>query len=221
MNAHDLRLDYFQVYDAANQRVGESVALMGQFDKEPERGRLLFLDLFANPVSKNDEPIYDKNAHFTCYYLYEPAPEPTRVVIAENQFGTHELFIGNAVRLLVPAQKLDRRTVFPRELDHYKVYRVLEGRPVDAGVALRDQFMTSDAKVTYPYGFAVPVKKEHEGRTFPIHNEKAHLILYKMSPRSFAKPVKVRDQFGGRYLYVYRAILLAVPSVKHEWKEVE
>jgi hypothetical protein len=37
--------------------------------------RLKLLDFFANPVSKNGEPLYDKNAHLAWYRGVQP-PEP-------------------------------------------------------------------------------------------------------------------------------------------------
>ena len=222
MNAQELKLDYFQIYDIANQRVRYSVTLQGQFDQEPKKSELVILDWFANTVSKNGEPIFDRNAHLTCYYLYQPIPEPTRVVLLENQFGTQEIYIGHIRGLLTPAEKIERGSEFPDKLDHYKIYRVLDGKPVDRGVKLKDQFGTSEAKVTYPYAFAVPVKKEHVGKVFSVHNERAHLTIYNISHREIAKKSMVRDQFSRRYRYVeiIRSILLAVPSVKVKWGEV-
>ncbi len=222
MNAQELKLDYFQIYDITNQRVRYSVTLRGQFDKEPKKSELVILDWFANTTSKNGEPIFDRNAHLTCYYLYQPIPEPTRVVVLENQFGTQEIRIGHIRSLLTPAEKIEKGSEFPEKLDHYKVYRVLEGKSVERGVKLRDQFGTSEAEVTYPYAFAVPVKKEHAGKVFSIHNEKAHLAIYKISPREITRKSMVSDQFSRRYRYVevVRSILLAVPSIKVKWGEV-
>lgn len=85
---------------------------------------------------------------------------------------------------------------------------------------LEDQFGASEARVLDPYGFAVPVKKEHQGKVFPIHNEKGHLTLYRINPRCAKQTKLVRDQFGKGYLQIFRSILLAVPSVKVKWNEV-
>lgn len=222
MNAHDLGLDYFQIYDAANQWVRAKVLLKDQFDQEPEVSQVVFLDWFANPVSKNDEDLFDRAAHFTVYYLYQSVPDPTRVVYYENQFGDGKAIIGRACRLLVPAAKRTREgTLYSRELSHYKVYQVLEGQPVNREVTLRDQFGGSEGAVGYPYGFAAPAMKEHEGRKFPITNEKTHLVLYRFSPRRMSKGITVADQFGRYYLGIYANILLAVPSIKLEWKELD
>ncbi len=222
MNAHDMKLDYFQIYDVANQRVREGVLLKDQFNKEPDKCLLAHLDWFANPVSKNDEEFYDKRAHFTGYYLYQSVPDPTRLVYFENQFGDQKVIIGRPFRLLVPAAKRTKEgTLYSRELSHYKVYGVLEGEALKKEVTLRDQFGGSESVVTYPYGFAAPAVKVHEGKEYPITNEEAHLVLYRLTPRRMERGITVGDQFGRYYVGVYQAILLAVPSRKLEWKEWE
>ena len=219
MNAQELRLDYFTFYDVANQDAGYIVGLQGQFDKTPEKVRLNYLNLFANPASKNGEPIYDKNAHFNWYDLYDPVPDPTRIVEYENQFGQQKLVTGRSYALLAPAQKREKGSTFPEKLDHYKVYQVLQGEPVNQAVKLETQFGSGEAKIYYPAFFAVPVRKWWEGQTFGIHNEKAHLVLYKIYPAPAEKTVVDRDQFGQRYLQVFRSVLLAAPSVKLRWQE--
>ena len=72
MTAKELRLDYFQIYDVANRPAEGSVLLQGQFDQTPLKMQLALLDFFANPVSKNGEPIYDKNAHLAWYRGAQP-----------------------------------------------------------------------------------------------------------------------------------------------------
>ena len=52
MTAQELKLDYFNIYDVANQRAGYTVGLQGQFDKQPEQAKLTYLSFFANPTSK-------------------------------------------------------------------------------------------------------------------------------------------------------------------------
>ena len=224
MSAREFGLDYFQLYDIENpQLVQESVTLKGQFDKEPERGRLRRLNRFANPVSKNGEPILDKYAHLTSYFLHDPTSEPKRVVIFSNQFGREQKIVTySTIALLAPARKIERGSKFPEKLDHYKVYRVIDGDPVGKEVKLEDQFASREAKVTYPIAFAVPVKKEHEGKTFPIHNEKAHLVFYRITPsENIPKSIKAYDQFGRYYLKIGVSYLLGVPSMKVDWKELD
>jgi hypothetical protein len=223
MDTQDLKLDYFKIYDVKDYRLRYRVTLQGQFDKEAEEAELLFLSYFANPVSKNQEPIYNRNAHLTWYWLYQPIPEPTRKVAVENQFGRQRILIGKPSALLAPAQKRQRGSQFPMDLDHFKLYWVLEGEPVNQGVELQDQFGDEGAKVLYPILFGVPVNKRYKEKVSPIRNKKAHLVIYRITPRPLQQAGAVRDQFSGRRyreLSFLRSVLLAVPSVKLEWKEV-
>ena len=125
MTAKELKLDYFKFYDVANREVDGDVLLRGQFDQRPQKMRLRLLDYFANPVSKNNEPLYDKNAHLAWYRGVQPSEPPRRVVL-ENQFGKFDIRTGTGYGLLVPTQKVEPGSVFPNELDHYKVYRLLD-----------------------------------------------------------------------------------------------
>lgn len=220
MNARDLRLDYFKIYDVSNHLAGYRVALQGQFDKFADKVELMALSMFANPVSKNGERLYDRHAHLTYYSLHQQVIEPTRAVVFENQFGKQKILIGHAHKLMVPAEKYGRGSEFPKELDHYKVYAVLKGRHVEQRVKLKDQFGSQEVEVADPFAFAVPVKKIHHGETFGIHNERAHLVIYRMTPGSVDQTKLVRDQFGRRYLRILRSVLLGTPSLKLEWREV-
>ena len=101
MTAKDLKLDYFQIYDVANRQATGNVLLQGQFDRRVLKMDLGLLDFFANPVAKNAEPIYDKNAHLTWYRGVQP-PEPMRAVILENQFGKFEIRTGTGYRVARP-----------------------------------------------------------------------------------------------------------------------
>lgn len=219
MNDQELHLDHFQFYDVANQQAGYVVGLQGQFDKQPEKVQLTYLNLFANPVSKNSEPISDKNAHLTWYDLYDPAPDPTRIVTFENQFGAQKVVIGRTYALLAPTQKAEPGSSFPEQLDHFKVYQVLDGEPVNKQITLEDQFGARETRVYQPVFFAVPARKWWEGQTFGIHNDRAHLAIYRIYPGSVDKTILTRDQFGRRYQQVFRSILLGVPSVKESWEQ--
>lgn len=219
MTAKNLKLDHFQIYDVANENAPYSVSLKGQFDNKRQEHRLLALTFFANPVRKNDERIYDRQAHLTCY-RFQQSPEPRRAVWLNNQFGKQKIYTGNAELLLSPAKKYRSGGTFPKKLDHYKVYRVIKGKSINRTVKLRDQFGKSKVKVLTPYGFAVPVKKRHDGKTYPIHNKKAHLVLYRITPYQQKESIVARDQFGKYKLKVFWSILLAVPSRKIKWKKV-
>ena len=219
MTAQELKLDYFQVYDVEDREAAADVFLRGQFDTTRLKMRLRLLDYFANPVSKNAEPLYDKNAHVAWYRGVQP-PEPGRAVSLENQFGKFEIRTGRGYGLLVPTRKVEVGSAVPQKLDHYKVYQVVEASKVPmVGVKLKDQFRTSDATLKSIRYFAVPVKKQHETKAYPIQNERGHLLIFEITPRDYDRKVKVQNQFTqGSVVQVVRSVMLAVPSLKKAWK---
>ena len=173
MTARDLKLDYFKVYDVEDRLVTGAVQLRGQFDRRPMRMDLVLLDFFANAVSKNGEPFYDKNAHLT-WYRGRQAGEPIRRVVLENQFGRQTVWIGSGIGLLVPTYKLERGSAFPEGLDHYKLYKVVDfGSPLNVTVKLKDQFGSDQARLRAPLVLGVPVVKRRGTRTYPIRNDRA------------------------------------------------
>ena len=216
--SEEFRLDHFLFYDVENSDAGATVSLQGQFDEEPIKANVRFLDLFANPVKKIHGdvtcPIIDSKAHLS-FHVISQEPEPTRVVLLRNQFRTQQILIGNAQALLAPAKKEPEGG--SDKLDHYKCYRVLEGKAVEAEVFLADQFTKRSTVVLDPVLFAVPVKKEHDGRFFEIHNKEDHLTLYRIRPFMVEEKRLTADQFGERGLKFFRAVLLGVPSTKIEW----
>jgi len=221
MTARDLKLDYFKFYDVENRDAAADVTLRGQFDKRPQRMQLRLLDFFANPVSKNREPLYDRNAHLTWYRGVQPA-EPIRHAVIENQLGQFEIRTGTGYGLLVPTQKIEEGSAFPKELDHFKVYRLAEViQPPNIALSLRDQFGSDEVKLNYPLYFAVPVVKRYGEKTCDIQNERAHLLIFSITNKELAKTIKVRNQFTrSTSLRVVRSLMLGVPSVKQEWKQL-
>ncbi len=218
--SEDYHLDHFLFYDVDNHETGATVLLQGQFDKEPKKVDVRYLDLFANPVGKlhgeTQCPILDPQAHLS-FHVISQEPEPTRVIVLRNQFGTQQILVGNAQALLAPAKKEPEGG--SERLDHYKCYRVLEGRPVEAEVLLSDQFTKRPTVVLDPVLFAVPVEKHHNDRVYKIQNEKDHLTLYRIRPFSVKEKRATADQFGEPTLRFYRAVLLGAPTTKIEWGE--
>jgi hypothetical protein len=219
MTATELKLDYFKFYDVENRAVDGDVLLKGQFDQRALKMRLRLLDFFGNPVSKNGEPMYNKHAHLAWYRGVQP-PEPLRRVIVENQFGKFDIRTGTGYGLLVPTQKVEPGSAFPAELDHFKVYRLADVEEVPAKVLkLKDQFLGDEVKLRLPLYFAVPVMKRHGDKTFPIHNEKAHLLIFSITTREIQKAIKLKNQFAANTgAKVVRSLMLAAPTIKHEWK---
>ena len=221
MTAQELKLDYFKFYDVENREAEGDVLLRGQFDQRPQKMQLRLLDFFANPVSKNGEPLYDKNAHLAWYRGVQPS-EPLRRVVLENQFGRFDIRTGTGYGLLVPTQKVERSSAFPEGLDHFKVYRLVDVEQVrERSLKLRDQFGSEEVRLRLPLFLAVPVTKRHVDKAYPIHNERAHLLIFSITTREVATRIKLRNQFAsGIAVAVVRSLMLAAPSVKRDWKPV-
>jgi hypothetical protein len=221
MTAKELKLDYFQIYDLENRTAAGNLFLQGQFDDGRRKMQLALVDYVANPVSKNAEPLYDKQAHLAWYRGVQPA-EPMRTVVLENQFGKFEIRTGTGYGLLVPTQKVEPGSAFPQALDHFKVYRLVDVEQVpNVILKLRDQFGASEVRLRLPLFFAVPVRKWHGTKEVRIQNERAHLLIFGITARNIEKKVTLRNQITrGASVNVVRSVMLAVPSLKREWKQV-
>jgi hypothetical protein len=210
-------LDHFKCYDGKFPRFQpREVRLVDQFDRD--RAIAFRAELFCNPVSKNDEPIRDRDAHLKLYAI-RPAPgHPPfrpRSVIVTDQFGEERLRVVHPAALALPAQKLPHRP--PEGLDHFKCYNVepIAGTPAfqPREVVLRDQFDTERVRVVAPRLLCTPVSKNEE----PVHDPVTHLKGYVIEPIEQPKidrTVVVRDQFGTETVRVRRARLLLVPAEK-------
>ncbi len=244
----DINLDHFKFYEIIpplRLEFEKKILLQGQFDKRPLSAKLVGLKYFANPVDKEwgEDQVRRQNreAHLSWYQLHQEIPEQTRKVTVENQFGYQKLYIGNPVALLVPAWKSLTSEPFepfeaaqlPQDLDHFKLYEVLdlEGNPVSETVRLTDQFNDESGfdpdivRVTYPIAFGVPVSKKliEENESYPIRNKEAHLMIYNISSHYAPKFPRrlIRDQFLPSKPYepsfsiiFVRSTKLAVPTHK-------
>jgi hypothetical protein len=221
ITAKELRLDYFKFYDVGNRDAAADLLLRGQFEQRPKKMQLRLLDFFANPASKNGEPMYNKDAHLAWYRGIQPA-EPLRRVVLENQFGKFDIRTGTGYGLLVPTQKIERGSAFPDNLDHFKVYRLVDVEPVrPKALMLRDQFGADETSLRLPLYLAVPVIKRHSEKVYPVQNERAHLLIFSIATRELQKRIRLRNQFtDGATINVVRSLMLAAPSVKREWNEV-
>ena len=220
MTAKELKLDYFLIYDLENRPATGNLLLQGQFDTERAKMQLRLLDFFANPVSKNAEPIFDRNAHLAWYRGVQPR-EPMRAVAVENQFGKFKFRTGTGYGLLVPTQKVEPRSALSRTLDHYKVYRLADVvRVPNVSLKLRDQFGASEARLQLPLYFAVPVWKRHGTKEYAIQNDRAHLMIFSITLHNLEKKVTLRNQIDqeNTSVVVVRSVMLGVPTVKLEWK---
>jgi hypothetical protein len=218
--AKALKLDYFKIYDSAPHANPSFVKLEGQFDEEAQPSQVHYLEAFGCAASKNGEPLFDQRARLTWYAAVSPIHEPTRRVVIENQFGEQSLLVGPARYLLAPARTYEPGSGFAAQLDHFKLYGVLDGPVLNRPVTLRDMLRNERVVVSVPIALGVPVSKTHAGTTIPIKNEAAHLVIYRITSRPINKVIRVLDQFSGHWIITGRSMLVAAPSVKKDWKPV-
>jgi len=226
------KIDHFKVYktDTLKAVIPFEVKLSDQFNLTPPRPAIpLFIEYFANPVSKNGQRIIDSTAHLTWYKLKDDTLVRPRRVRITNQFGTFRWSLGKAVYLLVPTHKREMNIPFPDTLglDHFKCYEVLAMESLQREVTLVDQFdkklnREEKAVVDRPLFLGVPVIKNGK----PIINKSDHLACYHISvvpgpipPRPM--DVIFKNQFGQDTLTTRESYMLCVPSKKSLIKEEE
>ncbi|MCH9647891.1 MAG: hypothetical protein K0U98_06605 [Deltaproteobacteria bacterium] len=228
LEALEARLDHFKLYDFFPIEVGYRAYLRGQFDEAEVEVRLRELDHLLNPVSKarkGEEPpeLVNPMDHYLMYrapsfegYVYK------RVTIL-NQFGRQEYELGRAVRMIVPAEKIEKGSEPPVERDHYKVYDILSSKMIEAPVTLTDQFVKNSTVVLDPRFFCVPAEKVIVGdggkKRFPIYDEEAHLTIYGIDPDELSETREVEDQFGREEVEAVLGVMLAVPTLKLSYKK--
>jgi hypothetical protein len=203
----------------------KDVRLKGQFDardKEVAPDRIEWLMGLGNPVSKNKEPIVNPNAHLTVYRLSGPT-QPRRLVTFSNQLTEGKDIdweVQEPVVLLVPAEKVEKDSRPPRDLEHFKCYNVTHRRDIERHITLKDQFdreKEEEIKVLTPFLFAVPVQKNGE----PFKNRDDHLAIYEIHPQQgLEKKVTITDQYfpDGKQITVSHSAWLCVPSIKKGFK---
>ena len=204
-------IDHYKVYDAQGPWFPGPIELRDQFGV-----RTIFelqLTRFATPVSKNGEGMYDPVAHQSWWEFRHP--EPLRQIIAQDQFGTEDWLLGDAVYLLNPALKnMGPNDPLP-ELNHYTCYEA-QGPPVMLEVMLVDQFDEVIVFVMEAKYFCNPCEKvAPDGIVYPIIDPDAHLTVYYVeNPLPYDIQVRIRDQFVDEPLVLLGNHFLCVPAIK-------
>lgn len=229
--------DHYECYVAVPAETFEprDVVLADQFGEA--KVRILSPDEFCTPVSKNGEPITDKDTHWTCYPIEDPQPTRLPQVIADNQFGTLPLRLRRRGHLCVPSKKTipppptptvavtptvtatptateeptATPTPVPPKSNHYRCYTVATDPVEPVGVTLKDQFESEEVRLGTPEVLCAPVDKNEEGLADPA----VHLLAYPFEAGPYAPRVATLDnQFGAFKLRFERAGWLFVPSQK-------
>lgn len=250
-------LDHFKGYESDNSQTiaNPFVFLQDQFDRRLQKWELKKVgpaDMFFNPVIKtvvtadgetHTTPIADPRDHLVGFPISEilsgMPQETTRWnVFVRNQFGKQKLLVGPATHILVPTEKLSDPNLpgFPDNLDHFKWYPVIKGKPVNIPVTLVDQWWPvgepgQDAIVLKPVAFANPVRKIHlrpdtsaAGIVFDdvgIQHPEAHIVAYKLElPTSSTYNAIINNQFVNQNIVVVEGNLLLVPSAKLRYSPI-
>ena len=222
-------LDHFKGYNAtATQSLDKQVQLKDQFFPQGFDATVNSAAFFFNPTDKvhNDTTtlIWNKDHHFTVYWITHTQYGRQWNVEVKNQFGTQLLTVGGPVALAVPTQKQEPYYhEKPYGLDHYLLYAVVNEVLVDAPVGLKDEFGDdSQASAQKAIYFANPVQKTVAGTApTPIMHPDDHLVFYKLGGTEFQpSEVYIDNQFEQRSLPLQGAAsLLGVPSEKLQFGE--
>jgi len=183
---------------------------------------------FFNPVEKWHDgvttPISNPDHHLLAYDIYyEEGPQWWQVEV-NNQFGVQSLIVHGPVALALPTQKIEPMYHEPPVgLNHFMLYEVIEGPPVNVVVGLNDQFGDQpQVEVGYPDYFFIPVRKtDASGMVTQIENPLGHLVSYEIWGALFYQQVQVVNQFGEHiFPNVEGPYCLTVPSQKMSWQQL-
>jgi len=212
---HSLHFTCYWVDQETVPYIREIVYLEDQFGAlEAELGWPWY---FCNPTEKWDNevltPISNPDHHLIVYSLaYQEEPKEWFVEI-NNQFGAQQLTLWGPIALAVPTQKVEPLYHEPPVgLDHFLLYEVAEGPPVDRVVQVNDEFGYEEVLVSVPVYFANPARKTHDYQVTAVVNPDAHVVLYSIQGEYFEAEVQVVNQFGGYTFHVSGPSHLAIVS---------
>jgi hypothetical protein len=168
-------------------------------------------DKFANPVSKNGEPIFDPMLHQTWWNIFDP--QSVWWVLIANQFGQQRWMLKDGRYLVLPALKNQPGTL--PLWNHYKCYDAA-GPELNIPVVLQDQFGVRQMIATKPKLFCNPVVKiMPDGMHYPIVYPEVHLACYELQPpQPLGIAAMAYDQFGMWDMTILEPCWLCLPTIK-------
>jgi hypothetical protein len=232
VNPGPFRLDHFLCYMVEpTQFPGRpGLSFIDQFSPKPRPFALATRELLCNPVSKNNEPILNKQNHLTGYVVKPMAvagvPSLNIPVVVGNQFGQGQRYVvleqtkflvptGKAI--MIPGQEPAQVPPIPPRFDHYACYAVkAETQFQPRGVVLQDQFGRTEGEVYQPSFLCNPAEKLIEGKsTGPLVNNRDHLMCYAIKAGFQPKKALIHNQFEPRVaVEAVRPEVLCLPSTK-------
>lgn len=213
-------LEHFKCYQTAKKSfAARNVTIQNQF--ETRNARVSKRKELCNPAKKKSEPFSNRRAHQQCYSM-NGNPLNRRVAV-QNQFGSQELTVLNAVRLCVPSLKKELprgsfKTIRASErIDHQACYRVDpvtgvrdSGKGKPRRLLTKDQFRRERVRMGQIKLLCAPTDKNGEGMDHPVD----HLACYAIEGKRAGRRVKIRNQFERTRLKVPRPSMFCVPSNK-------
>lgn len=210
-----------------------TVVLKNQFNSKGFPVKVGPAVLHCNPVAKilptgRIFRIKFPNAHLACFKI-STGPQPTPLVLVQNQFGEADLNVGQPLLLCLPSWKRiggppHKPTAQPPNIGHFTCYPVSVaqgGYKVPAGIRLKDQFARRPVPVkvsNVPVLLCVPTLKYIlvHGRLVlksPWINT-LHLLCYPVSRTPKVPVVFDKNQFGTARVRIGHTLLLCLPSTK-------
>ncbi|HEX9667380.1 MAG TPA: hypothetical protein VGA95_12605 [Thermodesulfobacteriota bacterium] len=208
-------LDHFKAYNIhVKEKKLPEVSVQDQFmPYRPEKINPDRIRFFANPVSKDNAGKKDEFAHLTWYRIRKDKPEKEITYLNQfTEFKPNKITVRKLSALLVPTEKIEKNSQFPKNLDHYLCYQVVTGFDRSKQITLDDQFQE---KVTTSAGgpeyFCNPSSKNND----PIKNNEDHLAVYVLGRgKEVDKEITIKNQFKKQSLKVLDQVFLLVPTKK-------
>jgi hypothetical protein len=174
-NPVQVEVRHFMCYEPTKIGVGVNVELVDRF--RSASGAIENLKRICNPADKNEEdPGSLAFPDHLASYEFDTTAFPKRKVTVTNQFGTREVELQRAVRLMVPTAKgpinppqNPAGPPNPPLIDHFVCYQA-KGQAVNQSTTVDDQFNPTVgllADVRQPETVCVPANKNGEGFVGP------------------------------------------------------
>ncbi|MDA1051397.1 MAG: hypothetical protein O3C40_13075 [Planctomycetota bacterium] len=218
--ARDFTLDSLLVYDIRAVATSHEIVAKTALDVDPRPLQLAELTGIGVPVRVEDTNIQDPFARLTWYRIAGSEPEPPRLVVVQNRFGSQRLTLGRSRFLLAPGRSTGAPAGAVSQLDYFVVYDVIDCKPFSRHISLAGvDGVEAKTTVDDPRFFAVPAAIEQDGELTQIIKADEALLFYPTQLQSSLEvEATVVDSLAHRRLTVRRPVVLGVPT---HWELVE